>query len=548
MRLLISNPFYFDTQHKEFKKGSILIEDGIIKQIGQIDTEFDKEIDGSGRYLIPGLIDSHIHFFQSAGLFTRPDGLDLRHIKSYKQEFKDIKSSIPTLFRRYLATGITGVVDCGGPFWNFKVQEIAKSQELSPKIAVAGPLVSTVSRNKLDLGDPPIIKADNVAHARELVKACVEADPIFVKLWFIYQEDSFDRDSKIMKAAIEESHRLDSRVAVHATELETAKRAVRYGADILVHSVFTDEIDQEFLDLLIDRDVIYIPTIMVREGYRNVYQTRTFLSKYEQKWGDPAVISSFQKLIELDRDQIPESHRNLPEKHDDEPANLVQTTYDNLKKVYDEGITIASGTDAGNVGTLHGPSLHIEMEHMVNAGMTPADVLISTTKHGAQVMNLNNYGEITEGNMADLVLLDKDPLVDIKHTRSIYKIIINGESHLPSELVNPFNPITPVEGQLTAYNNRDLEAFLSYYHPRVKIYDFATDELLIDGHDEMRLRYRQLFEQSPELHATITNRIHLGNMVIDHEKVSGHMGTNHIEALAYYEVNHQKITRVWFSN
>ena len=544
MTTTINDVNYFDPDTHSFVNGSVTIENGRIKALESSET--GTIIDGKGKYLIPGLIDSHIHFFQSAGLFTRPDGLDLRKIKSYKQEFEDIKNSLPDLFRRYLATGVTGVVDCGGPFWNFEVKEQVKAP--APEIAVAGPLVSTVSREKLDLGDPPIIKADSTDHARELVRKCVEMRPAFVKFWFIHQEDRFEEDSKIMEAGMDECKKLGARIAVHATELETARRSVQYGADILVHSVFNEDIDEDFVQLLKDKDVIYIPTLMVRNGYRDVYRSRLFLSDYEQRWGDPQVIASFERLILLDKHDIPETHRGLRDEHDKQPQDLTETAYNNLKRLHEAGVTIATGTDAGNVGTLHGPSLHIEMEHMVNAGMSPADVIVATTKNAAKVLAMDDIGEIRPGMRADLVLLSQNPLDDIKATRTIDMVFKDGKPLRPTELIQPFDPVTIVQGQMDAYNDRDLDRFLSYYHPRVKIHDFQSGELLIDGIDAMRERYRKLFANSPELHAELKNRIALGAMVIDHERVSGHGGRKYpIEAIAYNEVRHQKITRVFFS-
>ncbi len=544
MTTSINDVYYFDPDAHTFVMGSVTIENGRIQALEPSET--GTAIDGKGKYLIPGLIDSHIHFFQSAGLFTRPDGLDLRKIKPYKQEFENIKRSLPDLFRRYLATGVTGVVDCGGPFWNFEVKTQANA--LAPEIAVAGPLVSTVSREKLDLGDPPIIKAESTDHARELVRKCVEKRPAFVKFWFIHQEDRFEEDSKIMEAGMDECKKLGARIAVHATELETARRAVQYGADILVHSVFNEDIDEDFVQLLKEREVIYIPTLMVRNGYRDVYRSRLFLSDYEQRWGDPKVIASFERLILLDEHDIPETHRGLRNEHDKQPQDLTEKAYNNLKRLHEAGVTIATGTDAGNVGTLHGPSLHIEMEHMVNAGMSPADVIVATTKNVAKVLAMDDIGEIRPGMRADLVLLSQNPLDDIKATRTIDMVFKDGKPLRPTELIQPFDPVTIVQGQMDAYNDRDLNRFLSYYHPRVKIYDFQSGELLINGIDAMRERYRKLFENSPELHAELKNRIALGAMVIDHERVSGHGGRKYpIEAIAYNEVKHQKITRVFFS-
>src|SRR5437764_610741 len=70
-------------------------------------------IDAKGKWIIPGLIDAHVHFSQSGGLYTRPDVVDLRKWRSYEMEMAWIKERLPYTFERYLLSGITGVVDCG---------------------------------------------------------------------------------------------------------------------------------------------------------------------------------------------------------------------------------------------------------------------------------------------------------------------------------------------------------------------------------------------------------------------------------------------------
>src|SRR3989440_3097308 len=200
-------------------------------------TALEKQIDCAGKFILPGYIDTHIHFFQSADLFTRPDGADLNNVRPYKDEVVWIKSHLNDVFARYIRCGITSVVDVGGPFWNFEVRKMANATAKAPRVAVAGPLISSVSREKLDLGDPPIVKIDNPEQAREFVGKLAAENPDLVKIWYIVDKDHpVDSFRPIVRATIEESHAHKIRVAVHATELETARAAVEEGADVLVHS------------------------------------------------------------------------------------------------------------------------------------------------------------------------------------------------------------------------------------------------------------------------------------------------------------------------
>lgn len=543
--LVLSNGYYLDLTQGGFKPFSTMeIRDGRIHSISS-DKTLPDSVDLQGKFVIPGLIDAHIHFFQSGGLFTRPDGLDLRHIKSYEQEFEDIKTSIPNLFKRWLACGVTTVIDDGGPFWNKEVYQMAQ-QMLAPNVFWAGPLVSTVSREKLDLGDPPIIKADNAEHAKQLVDNCLAQNPHFVKFWFIMQADSFSEDSLIMKAGIEYAVSKGAKVMVHATELETAKRAVEYGAHILVHSVFDSDVDEAFISALVEKGVYYIPTLMVRRGYRDAYRTRLLFSPFEVRWGDPAVISSFRTLMTLTDPEIPEPYRDLRKQYAGPVPELDTYATPNLRRLARAGVKIVTGTDAGNMGTLHGPSLHVEMQIMNEAGMSNIEVLEATTRRIGEMLE-QPIGEVKEGNIADLVVLERNPLENILSTREIYSIITKGEYFVPEDLLTPNSVEFPVDLQLNAYNSRDIDSFLSAYHPRVEIFDLHSGELRMQGLEAMRIRYSGLFEKSPTLHAKLQNRMVEGNFVFDQELVSGFQGENMLTAVAIYEIENLLIKRVWFA-
>ena len=94
---------------------------------------------------MPGYIDAHVHFFQSGGLYTRPDAFDLREVVPYEQEIANLQANLDDTFRRTLRSGITSVVDVGGPMANFEVRERAAKTKLAPRVFVAGPLVSTAA-------------------------------------------------------------------------------------------------------------------------------------------------------------------------------------------------------------------------------------------------------------------------------------------------------------------------------------------------------------------------------------------------------------------
>ena len=85
-----------------------------------------KVIDGRGKWVVPGLVDSHVHFFQSGNPYTRPDVADFNAVVPYADEVRRNKARLPATFKVWLASGVTGVVDIGGPFWNFDVRDLSR--------------------------------------------------------------------------------------------------------------------------------------------------------------------------------------------------------------------------------------------------------------------------------------------------------------------------------------------------------------------------------------------------------------------------------------
>lgn len=428
--LALTGATIFDGTGASVTEGVILIRGERIAAIGpreQVSLPDDAEIiDLNGHWIIPGLIDAHVHFFQSGSLYTRPDVVDLRRLWPYANEIAWIRERLPATLMRYLASGVTSVVDMAGPEWVLEVRDLAKQTATAPRIAAAGQGLAPSLPPALSGEYAPGVIVRTPQDARIAVNRLAARRPDLLKIWFV-PTPSMDLDKEFawIHAAMDESHALGLRVAAHATDLKLARRMVRAGVDILVHSVDDEPVDEAFIDLLKQRDVIYVTTLGVSEGYREALTQNIQLSDFERRLGDPAVIASLNDLSE----RFPGYRRPkaLPD---------TGTALRNLASVHAAGITVAAGSDAGNIGTLHGPALHRELELMSQAGLSPREILVTATRNGALTMGReHDLGTLQPGKLADMLIMHADPLEDIRHTRHITAVVKGGVLYRPEQLM-----------------------------------------------------------------------------------------------------------------
>ncbi len=264
------------------------------------------------------------------------------------------------------------------------------------------------------------------AEARALVARELTHKPDFIKVWFIYRPgDDLRAQEAIVKAAGDAAHAAGVRLAVHATELVTAKAAMRAGADYLVHSVIDEPVDDEFLALAKRNRVLYCPTIFVFTSYEMALSNTWRATDAERRLADPQILASMSDLEKIPKALIPDRVAKLMAKPPDTTPSPV--ALQNLRRVWEAGVPVVMGTDAGNIGALHGPVVFREMEIMTRAGLTPLQVLRSATVNGAKAMGLEHeLGTIEPGRLADLVILDADPLADVNNLSKSYRVVKDG--------------------------------------------------------------------------------------------------------------------------
>jgi imidazolonepropionase-like amidohydrolase len=490
-------------------------------------------VDASGAYTIPGLIDAHVHFFQSGGLYTRPDAIDLRSVRPYTDELQWIRNNLQDTFARYLRAGITSVVDVGGPFWNYDVRAMAQRTLASPRVMVAGPLISSVDRSILDpYNDPPIVKIDTVEAARTLIDREIAARTDLVKFWWIvtptHPAVAFQ---PVARAAIEYAHQRGARVIIHATELETARLAVESGTDILAHSVFDTDVDETFITLLQSRRIIYCPTLLVVGNYGYTFHGTPHLTPVDLRIANPDVVGTLYNMQDVEDVLSPPVLARIRALRVPEPPHAAMR---NLKRVHDAGIRVAAGTDAGNIGTQHASSLYAEMLAMVESGLTSKEVLSSATRGGAELMDRSDsLGTIDPGKLADLVVLREDPTQNIAAIASVDRVIKDGHVFEAAAILDE-SPAQIVQRQVNAFNHHDAEVFTETYASNATVVNHTGSTLR--SRPAIVAAYQKIFAANARLRAEVLSREADGETVVDRVRLTGFADGHEAEATVTYRI------------
>lgn len=546
-KFVIQNVNIVDVENEKIlPKKDVTISDGRIQSIenskGKISAD---QIDGTHKYLMPGLIDAHIHLFQSGGIYTRPDALDLQHIVPYHEERQWVYDNAGEILKRYLSQGFTSVIDLGGPMYNLILRDSLNQLKNTAHVYMAGPLVSTYLPEQLDVRYPPIVKATDEKSARELVRRQMKLNPDVIKIWFIIlnPQDAIDY-FPIIKAMVEEARLHNKPIAIHAKELITAKTALQLGVDFLVHSVTDVEVDDEFVSLLQSSNTVYCPTMQVSSNFDKVVYQDYKISDLDYKVALSRTVGSILDIRHI-------KNSGDLKYYNSDKKNLLQSQYQadsilliNLQKIRKAGIPLAFGTDAGNIGTLHASSYGTEIDLLKSAGLTNIEIIKSATINAAKTIKKETeIGSVNIHKRADLLLLNSNPFNSLDNLQDKDLVIKNGIPIKPESLISR-GPEEIVQQQLNAYNGHNLDAFMELYADDVKVYNFPN-ELLSEGKDLMRKSY-SFIENTPSLHSVLLNRTVLGGNVIDHERVTFGLDNPAKEVVVMFKVFENKISEVYF--
>lgn len=439
-RAIVGGTLVDGTNRPPVPNAVVIVRDGKIEAAGragqvQLPEGIDT-LDARGQWIVPGLIDTHVHYSQTGWVDGRPDALDLRAEYPYEETERRLREHPEVFHRAYLASGVTTVFDVGGYPWTLGVARAAERNDEAPHMSAAGPLLTTWDHWLNLPAERQFILLRDSTSAVEGVRYLESIGANAVKVWFIVRPGSdFDAMTRNVMRVGAECRRARLPLIVHATGLREAKVALRAGAHLLVHSVDDLPLDREFLSLARSTGAFYCPTLTVDDGYAK-------LPRAARDGVSPALDDPLGAVDSLTRARIAstasEARRVLgesPPTRDSLFAARHRRMTENLAAARRAGITVVTGTDAGNPLTPHGPAIFAEMEAMQRAGMKPLEVLRASTRDAARALGRQaELGTVEPGRSADLLVVEADPTKDIANLRRLRLVMRSGTARTIEEL------------------------------------------------------------------------------------------------------------------
>lgn len=382
------------TMAEPLEDGVVVITDGRIRTVGPRGAVTlpagAQVIDVAGKTIMPGLINAHGHVGGTLGLETgyyNSDNL-LRQL---------------SLYARY---GVTTVNSLGGDEEaGFALRNAQFDSELDrARLYVAG----------------SVVVGESEAAIRAEVNRNADMGANFIKVRI---DDELGTVAKmprnIFDALVDQAHIRRLPVAAHLFYLDDAKYILNAGADLLAHSVRDLPVDAAFIDLINEKDVCYIPTL-TREVSTFVYESEPafFSDPYFLKEADPEILAQLRS---------PERQSRMRNSRAAAGYKVaLEVAMDNVKALHDGGVRVAMGTDTGPPARFQGYFEHMEMQMMVDAGLSPIEAIRASTGVAAECMGMGDIGTLEPGKWGDLIVLGANPAEDIANSKTIESVWIAG--------------------------------------------------------------------------------------------------------------------------
>jgi imidazolonepropionase-like amidohydrolase len=372
-----------------------------------------RTIDGAGKFLIPGLIDAHIHLRGGRGQTAAAD-----------QEREGIRA-----LQSYLYAGVTTVFDAGNrPEFITGLRAKERSGAIvSPRIFATGGTVASPNGH----GGPYNVEAWPAD--RRLLDEHLATKPDLAKIG--QDEHGWGTRPQIrqlpedlLEKIIRYYHSKGVRIIIHVSNEHNAIEAIYAGADTLAHPIIQAPMSEEYVRMMSVKHVPTISTLTIGENYSRLAEHPEYLDQ-----------PLYRDTLEAAERQMLKTEESAKQKENRWAAWMKVMTpvaQDNMKRLNDVGKDIvAAGTDQTS-----GPALHRELELLVGAGISPADTIVIATRNAARALGkLDELGTIEAGKLADMVLLKADPTRNIDNAKQVDTVIKNGQVIDRAKLDLPVN-------------------------------------------------------------------------------------------------------------
>jgi len=431
--IFITNATVFtgDENQQVLENVNILMENGRITQIGtfpspRIDCE---QIDGTGKMVIPGLIDHHIHINSPGappGFTVMPgDALLDRNLSSY------------------LYAGITTVFDMAGPLEELESlrQRVQAEDRVNPRLLYAGKCLNvkgghpdymlrnmipwpidvlTVHKVIFQVSDREDIHEavlKNKAHGAGMTKIMIDQIPLGIP----------SLQEELIAQIVAESETAGLTVGAHIGSESDIITGMNAGVRFFAHAPYRSSLSDITIQKMKANRAVVIPTLVVFDYLADFFQNSLEFSAMDKAVLDPNILNAY---MEIPPEKLKVSDPRM-ESWIHDLITYRDIKFDNVRRMKAAGITIVAGTDSPNVATVPGSSLHTELRLLVEkCGFTPEEAVMAATGVSGKWMETltgtKGLGQIQSGGPADILILNKDFRQDIRQTENIYMVIANG--------------------------------------------------------------------------------------------------------------------------
>jgi imidazolonepropionase-like amidohydrolase len=392
---------------------AMIIDNGRIAFVGTVATlkvpTGAQVLDLTGKYVMPGIVSLHGHMGNTSGM--------VQDYKFYTRESveKDLKT--------YASYGVTTVLSLGMDqdlIFKIRDEQHAAVRPSMTRVFTAGQ--GLIGKDTfgglagLNVGIPSVADVD--AAVAEQARKKVD----IIKFWI---DDSYGTQKKMpiemAKAIVASAHKYHLPVAAHVFYLADAIQLADAGIDGFAHNVRDQLVNQALVDSMKKHGTWLMSATLSREASMFAY------AKVPPFATDPFFLRSVPAatVAAFSSPAYQKTVASLP-RFDQYPTYLANAEK-NLKTLADAGVRYGMGTDAGPPGRFQGFFEHWEMELMNQAGLTPMQVIVAATRSGAEFLKVKDLGTLEKNKWADLIVLDADPLVNIKNTRTIHAVYLAGK-------------------------------------------------------------------------------------------------------------------------